>query len=173
MGTTNLDINQLKDGTDGELITWDSAGAPDTVAAGTADQVLTSNGAGAAPTFQDAGGGGATHKFGLTSRTLNTSSGNQTIAHGLGATPSYVKLKGVADRLWSEGNYDGSTNRRITQDTDSTSGWSGGENYILYLVTAGGDGSYCTCTVDGTNITLAWTKTGDLSNTAQILWEVW
>ena len=57
MGTTNLDINQLKDGTDGELITWDSAGAPDTVAAGTADQVLTSNGAGAAPTFQDAGGG--------------------------------------------------------------------------------------------------------------------
>ena len=57
MGTTNLDINQLKDGTDGELITWDSAGAPDTVAVGTADQVLTSNGVGAAPTFQDAGGG--------------------------------------------------------------------------------------------------------------------
>ncbi len=47
----------MADGTDGELITWDAAGAPTTVAAGTADQVLTSNGVGTAPTFQDAGGG--------------------------------------------------------------------------------------------------------------------
>jgi len=41
------------------LITWDSDGAPAVVATGTATQVLTSNGAGAAPTFQDASGGGA------------------------------------------------------------------------------------------------------------------
>jgi len=44
-------------GTSGELPTWDAAGDPATVAVGTAAQVLTSNGAGAAPTFQDAGGG--------------------------------------------------------------------------------------------------------------------
>ena len=63
-GTTEwnmLDISvaQLADGTDGELITWDAAGAPTTVAVGTATHVLTSNGAGAAPTFQAAAGGGA------------------------------------------------------------------------------------------------------------------
>jgi len=50
----NLAVSALADGTDGELITWDAAGAPATVAAGTSTHVLTSNGAGAAPTFQAA-----------------------------------------------------------------------------------------------------------------------
>lgn len=49
-------VADLADGTDGQLITWDSSGAPDTVAAGSSGQVLTSNGAGAAPTFEDQGG---------------------------------------------------------------------------------------------------------------------
>lgn len=53
---TDLPVSGLADGTDGELITWDAAGVADTVAVGTADQILTSNGVGAAPTFQDAGG---------------------------------------------------------------------------------------------------------------------
>jgi hypothetical protein len=50
---TDLPVGGLADGTDGELITWDAAGVAATVAVGTADQVLTSNGVGAAPTFQD------------------------------------------------------------------------------------------------------------------------
>jgi len=49
---SNVDIADLANGTDGELITWDASGAPTTVGVGTADYVLTSNGAGAAPTFQ-------------------------------------------------------------------------------------------------------------------------
>ena len=53
-----LAIAKLADGTDGELITWDASGVIAAVAAGTATQVLTSNGAGFAPTFQAAGGGG-------------------------------------------------------------------------------------------------------------------
>ena len=53
----NVDVADLAIGTDGELITWDAAGAPATVAVGTATHVLTSNGAGTAPTFQAAGGG--------------------------------------------------------------------------------------------------------------------
>jgi hypothetical protein len=52
MATTSVKINQLTPGTDGELITWDSSGNPTTVAVGTSGQVLTSNGTGAAPTFQ-------------------------------------------------------------------------------------------------------------------------
>ena len=57
-GTAGLPINNLRVGTDGELITWDASGDPAAVAVGTATHVLTSNGAGAAPTFQAAAAGG-------------------------------------------------------------------------------------------------------------------
>jgi hypothetical protein len=57
---SNIDVADLAAGTDGELITWDAAGAPAVVATGSATQVLTSNGAGAAPTFQAASGGDVT-----------------------------------------------------------------------------------------------------------------
>ena len=63
-GTAGLPINNLRTGTDGELITWDASGDPATVAVGTATHVLTSNGAGAAPTFQAAAGGGAWNLIG-------------------------------------------------------------------------------------------------------------
>ena len=52
----DVPVSSLASGIDGELITWDSSGVPDTVAVGTAGQVLTSLGAGNAPTFQDADG---------------------------------------------------------------------------------------------------------------------
>jgi hypothetical protein len=52
-----IGIAKLADGTDGELITWNASGVIAAVAAGNADQVLTSNGAGAAPTFQAAASG--------------------------------------------------------------------------------------------------------------------
>ena len=45
-------LAKMAGGTDGNLITYDTAGDPAYVATGTAAQVLTSNGAGAAPTFQ-------------------------------------------------------------------------------------------------------------------------
>jgi len=61
-------------GTDGELITYDANGAPATVAVGTATHVLTSNGAGNAPTFQEAGGGGGvTYNQASTTRFMNKS----------------------------------------------------------------------------------------------------
>jgi len=50
-------VAMLADGTDGELITWDAAGVAATIAVGTATHVLTSNGVGAAPTFQAPTGG--------------------------------------------------------------------------------------------------------------------
>ena len=52
-----ITLAKLAAGTDGELITWDAAGNPAAVAVGTATHVLTSNGTGAAPTFQEASGG--------------------------------------------------------------------------------------------------------------------
>ena len=53
-------LAKIASGTDGELITWDASGDPAAVAVGTATHVLTSNGTGAAPTFQAAAGGGFT-----------------------------------------------------------------------------------------------------------------
>jgi hypothetical protein len=57
---SNVDVADLADGTDGELVTWDASGNPAVVAVGTANHVLTSNGVGAAPTFQAAGAGSST-----------------------------------------------------------------------------------------------------------------
>ena len=65
-GTAGVPVNNLRTGTDGELITWDASGDPATVAVGTATHVLTSNGAGAAPTFQAAAAGGAWTYIGST-----------------------------------------------------------------------------------------------------------
>ena len=52
-------LAEMAPGTDGNLITYDANGDPAAVATGTSGQVLTSNGAGAAPTFQAASGAGA------------------------------------------------------------------------------------------------------------------
>jgi hypothetical protein len=46
-------ITNLIDGTDGNLLTWNASGNPAFVTTGSANQVLTSNGAGAAPSFKD------------------------------------------------------------------------------------------------------------------------
>jgi hypothetical protein len=49
-------LAKMAGGTDGNLITYDASGDPAYVATGSATNVLTSNGAGAAPTFQAAAG---------------------------------------------------------------------------------------------------------------------
>ncbi len=54
-----ITLAKMAAGTDGNLITYDTNGDPAYVATGTATHVLTSNGAGAAPTFQAAAGGAA------------------------------------------------------------------------------------------------------------------
>ena len=51
-----ITLAKMAHGTDGELITYDATGAPANVAVGTSGQVLTSGGAGVAPTFQAAAG---------------------------------------------------------------------------------------------------------------------
>ncbi len=60
IGAKKVQLSMMEDGVDGELITYDASGVAAKVSVGTAAQVLTSNGVGAAPTFQDAGGGGTT-----------------------------------------------------------------------------------------------------------------
>ena len=93
--TTKIPYTLLADGTAGQLLTWSAAGLPATVATGTATHVLTSNGAGAAPTFQAASGssgnGGATTTTSGTSLTL-TSSSNRVQNFAPTAGGLYCKL---------------------------------------------------------------------------------
>ena len=51
-------LAKLDAGTAGNLITYNASGNPAAVSTGSSTQVLTSNGAGAAPTFQAAAAGG-------------------------------------------------------------------------------------------------------------------
>ena len=53
MALTKLDVSSIKDGTDGQVITWNASAKATTTGPGTSAQVLTSNGAGAEPTFQE------------------------------------------------------------------------------------------------------------------------
>jgi len=79
-GTAGVPVSALRAGTDGELITWAADASATTVAVGTATHVLTSNGAGVAPTFQAAAGGG-----GLASVQVFTSSGTWTKPTDIGS----------------------------------------------------------------------------------------
>ena len=81
-GTAGVPVSELRAGTDGELITWDASGDPAAVAVGTATHILTSNGAGAAPTFQAAAGGGA---FSVIGKATASASASITVS-GLSAT---------------------------------------------------------------------------------------
>lgn len=56
-------LDEMAHGTAGNLITYDATGAPAAVPTGNVAQVLTSNGAGAAPTFQAAAAGGGALLF--------------------------------------------------------------------------------------------------------------
>lgn len=108
---SNVDVEDLADGTDGELITWDAAGAPTTVATGVAGQVLTTQGAGAVPVWdytnavQNAAYNGA---FQIWQRgtTFNNPSVN---TYG----PDRFSVDGVA----------GATDITVSQDSDAAEGY--------------------------------------------------
>jgi len=53
----SITLAKMSHGTDGNVITYSATGAPAFVATGSSGDVLTSGGAGVAPTFQAAGGG--------------------------------------------------------------------------------------------------------------------
>ena len=84
-------LAKLAAGTDGELITWDASGDPAAVAVGTATHVLTSNGAGAAPTFQAAAAGGSWTVIG----TAVASDSASIEVSGIGTTYDYYAVGGA------------------------------------------------------------------------------
>ena len=53
MPLTQVQVESIKDGTDGQIITWDASAKATATGPGTTGQVLTSYGAGAEPSFQE------------------------------------------------------------------------------------------------------------------------
>ena len=52
MPLTQVQVESIKDGTDGQIITYDASGDPVAVGPGSDGQVLTSTGAGSPPAFE-------------------------------------------------------------------------------------------------------------------------
>jgi len=91
-----ITLAKMAHGTDGNIITYDAAGAPAAVATGSSGHVLTSGGAGAAPTFQ-AGGGGAW----ILIETQNITSGVSSVDFDSGINSTYDTYKLVISGMHS------------------------------------------------------------------------
>lgn len=110
-----------------------------------------------------------------TSRDMTAASGNQTIAHGLGTTPRWVKITAihnataVSNTRISVGKYNGTTTSSVFNSNNSTDAYANTD--MIYIETAAGAKQVASITVDATNITLAWVKTGAPTGTAYLMWE--
>lgn len=136
----------------------------------TAGKVLTSNGASADPTFKTAPTPLAVS--GQFNRQMNTASGTVVVAHGLSRTPILVNLfasvlDGSNVQVNSHGSYDLSTNT-CTYYSLSTGGVyvmnQDGAASMHMERESGGHYQSCTITVDATNITFNFVKTGTPAN---------
>ena len=126
---------------------------------------------------------GVTYASGTTTKNAADASATQTIAHGLGTTPKYIKITALLNTASTNGNglqfaqamtvYNGTT-----QSSLSTAGTSNTASLIytdFRLSVASGDNTAAyssgVTTFDSTNISIAWTKTGGASGTWTLLWE--
>lgn len=120
----------------------------------------------------------ASNKFkaGIATRAGDTASGSQTIAHGLGVIPKYIRLsanKFVSSEIAeSVGTYNGSTTQTILKFSASVVANDTTNGINIYDTNLGTTHQVATVTFDATNITLSWTKAGaPNSNVINILWE--
>ena len=124
------------------------------------------------------------YKNGTTTRDNTAASGSQTIAHGLGKTPSYVRITAkyvvatnASTEVNSVGVYNGSTTSTISMGGSVSGGDietnSSSTNIIFILEAAAGPvRQVATVSFDATNINLVWTRSGTPSGgNIQILWE--
>jgi hypothetical protein len=110
-------------------------------------------------------------KNGLATRDMTTSSGGQTIAHGLGTTPKSVRIFATVFSVFSNGFYNGSTVANSSVGNNGSYYGAGDTTNIISLGESNGNLQVATITVDGTNINLTWTKTGSPTQTAYLSWE--
>lgn len=119
-------------------------------------------------------------KVGSTTYDVSTASGTQTIAHGLGKSPTkvrmtYIILATAASQKEGIGVWDGTTTKSITKSNSGAANAYNSDldssNIIHGSWSNASDTANATITVDATNITLTWTKAGTPTGTLTIIWE--
>ena len=138
--------------------------------------------------------GGTVYKVGTATRPGNAASGSQTIAHGLGTVPKYVRITAFRNDFANSGNgsivkesksvgvYNG-TNTATTwawalsvgQNSDSSDSGVNTTNivHIIANYQYGVTSQVATISVDATNITLTWTYSVNVAFTSNPLNMVW
>jgi hypothetical protein len=101
----------------------------------------------------------------LGTRDRTTADGSVNYAHGLGVIPRFVKITALTDtalQVMSVGTFDGTNHKCIYNDNGGGSSTTAetSTTYIVYVKTDSGNYNRATCSVDATNVTLAWTKGG-------------
>lgn len=152
---------------------------------GAANTALINNGSGSLSWT----GISTVYASGVTTKNLTDGSftGTTTIAHGLGYTPKFVRITAVLylgttsqTNSHSTGTYNGSSQVCVYDMSGSTGGsvanqTSGTDTKIVHITEASDDSvkQVGTINIDGTNITIGWTKSMSPTGTAQIMWEAW
>ena len=119
-------------------------------------------------------------KTGLSQRLADATTGSVNIAHGLGKIPKLVRFTAnilqtvQPGTVHSFGTYDGTHTVNVyTQLTNQGFGSSSSSTTnVITVLDNNSDGQTATVTMDATNITLAWTKSGThASVNINVLWE--
>jgi hypothetical protein len=117
------------------------------------------------------------YKNGTTTKDLSDASTTQNIAHGIGATPKYVRLTASFDpSAGITGSYTPTIVFSVYNGTTQSSGGSALEseyNVVTTFKISNGNATnqVGVITFDATNIIITWTKTGSPVGTANLLWE--
>lgn len=114
---------------------------------------------------------------GTTTKNAADASTTQTIAHGLGVAPKNVNIEGwivndsgATRALFAKTTYNGTTQSSLSMYETTGPAFTVGTTFTLNAANAS-DTQSGVVTVDATNISIAWTKTGSPSGTYTLLWE--
>jgi len=120
-------LAKMAPGTDGNIISYDASGNPVAVATGTSGQVLTSAGAGAPPTFADAGGSVSWQTGAIKTSTFTAVAGEGYFCNTAGGTFEVDLPAGSAGAIVSVQDYNNTfDSNSLTVDPNGTEKINGG-----------------------------------------------
>ena len=147
-------VSKLKDGTDGELITWNASGVAETVAVGASGHYLKSNGAGAKPSF-------AAVSSPLSFRNLIINGACMVAQRGTTQATHTAAGYFTVDRFLTsiDGEDEGRTEDQITLTSSDTGPWEKGFTKAFQITNGdqsggadGGDYQYIVYKVEGQDL---------------------
>lgn len=116
-----------------------------------------------------------TYASGVFTKDIADASVAQTIAHGLGRTPRFIRMTHLTatgtSGVTGAGAYNGTTVSQVLWDHNGITKATDSTNIVSYLT--GAESQKAVPTFDATNITLTWTKVGSPTGSIVVLWEAY